>query len=46
MVCVVTAVRVHVLYCDSGRCTWFCVVAVVVVHVLCFDSVTCTWFVL
>jgi hypothetical protein len=45
---IVTAVRVHVLYCDSGRCTcsvlWqrymymFCIVTAVRVHVLYCDS--------
>jgi len=35
MFCVVTVVRVHVLYCDRIR-----------VHVLCCDSGTCTCFVL
>jgi hypothetical protein len=55
MFCFVTAVQVHVLYCDSGRCirfvSWrwyvytFCFVTVVSVHVLYFDSVTCMCFV-
>ena len=43
MFCIVAAVRVHVLYCDSGTCTcfvllqryvyMFCVVTVILVHV-------------
>ena len=55
-VCIVTIVRVHVLYCDSGTCIcfvlWqryvymFCVVRAVRVHVLYCDSGTCTCFVL
>ena len=56
MFCIVTVVRIHVLYCDCGTCTcfvlwqWyvymFCIVTVVRVHVLYCDSGTCTCFVL
>jgi hypothetical protein len=54
MFCIVTAVRVHVLYCDSSTCTcsvlWqqyvymFCIVTAVRVHVLYCDSSTCDMF--
>jgi len=56
MFCIVTVVRGHVLYCDSGACAcfvlWqcyvcmFCVVTVVRAYVLYCDSVTCACFVL
>ena len=42
MFCVVTAVRTHVLYFDSGTCT-FCIVTAVRVRVLYCDSGTCTF---
>ena len=35
MFCVVTVVRVHILCCDGGTCTF-----------LCCDCGTCTYFVL
>jgi hypothetical protein len=50
MFCILTAVHVCVLYCDSGTCTWsvlwqrymyvFCIVTAVRVHVLYCDSGT------
>ena len=43
---IVTVLRVHVLYFDSGTCTCFCIVTVLRVQVLCFDSGTCTCFLL
>jgi len=56
MFCIVTVVRVHVLYCYNGTCTcsvlweWyvymFCIVTEVRVHVLHCDIGTCTCSVL
>ena len=56
MFCIVTVIRVPVLYCNSGTCTYFvllqwylymfCIVTVIGVHVLYCDSWTCTCFVL
>jgi hypothetical protein len=42
MLCMVTVVRVHLLYCDNGTCTCFDLVAVMRVHVLYRDSGACT----
>jgi hypothetical protein len=46
MFCVVTVVRVRVLYCDSGTSTCFCIVTVLRVHVLYCDGGRCSCFVL
>ena len=46
MFCIVTVVRVHVSYCDSGTRKCFFILTVVRVHVLCCDSDACTCFVL
>ena len=43
MFCIVTVVRVHVLYCDSDTCT-FRIVTLALVHVLYCDSGTRTFF--
>jgi len=56
MFCIVTAVRVHILCCNSGICTclvlgqgyvyMFCIVTAVRVHVLSCYNGTCTCYVL
>ena len=41
--CILTVVRVHVLYCECYVCI-FCIVTVLRLHFLYFDSFTCIRF--